>query len=75
MSRGQRLRVEYINDLPADGDFPVTAVVAPDGTQNRPGRDMDMMRPFVVVTAGAMAAMGMEPPKKNLRTPMQGMKM
>jgi spore coat protein A len=37
--RGQRLRVEYINDLPADGEFPVTVVVAPDGTQNRPGRE------------------------------------
>jgi len=37
--RGQRLRVEYVNDLPADGDFPVPAVVAPNGTQNRPGRD------------------------------------
>ena len=37
--RGQRLRVEYINDLPADGDFPVPAVLAPNGTQNRPGRE------------------------------------
>jgi spore coat protein A len=37
--RGQRLRVEYVNNLPADGDFPVKAVVAPNGTQNHPGRD------------------------------------
>jgi FtsP/CotA-like multicopper oxidase with cupredoxin domain len=39
VQRGQRLRVEYFNDLPANDDFPVTAVVAPMGTQNRPGRD------------------------------------
>jgi FtsP/CotA-like multicopper oxidase with cupredoxin domain len=32
--------------------------------------DMDMMRPYVVVTAGAMEGMGMEPPKKNLPMPM-----
>ena len=37
--------------------------------------DMDMMRPFVVTPAAAMAAMGMGPTKNNLRTPMQGMKM
>jgi spore coat protein A len=39
VERGQRLRVEYVNDLPADLDYPVTAVLAPKGTQNRPGRD------------------------------------
>jgi FtsP/CotA-like multicopper oxidase with cupredoxin domain len=39
VQRGQRLRVEYVNDLPADAEFPVTAVVAPKGTQNRPGRE------------------------------------
>lgn len=32
--------------------------------------DMDMMRPYVVVAAGAMEGMGMEPPKKNLPMPM-----
>ena len=37
--RGQRLRVEYVNELPADQDFPITAVLAPKGTQNRPGRE------------------------------------
>jgi FtsP/CotA-like multicopper oxidase with cupredoxin domain len=37
--RKQRMRVEYINALPPDGDFPVTAVLAPNGTQNRPGCD------------------------------------
>jgi spore coat protein A len=45
--RGQRLRVEYINELPADGDFPVTAVAAPNGTQNRPGRDGRPPNPLV----------------------------
>jgi FtsP/CotA-like multicopper oxidase with cupredoxin domain len=35
--RGQRVRVEYINDLPAEAEFPVTAVLAPNGTQNRAG--------------------------------------
>lgn len=37
--RGQRLRVEYVNDLLEERDYPVTAVVAPNGTQNHPGRD------------------------------------
>jgi FtsP/CotA-like multicopper oxidase with cupredoxin domain len=37
--RGQRLRMEYLNNLPTDGNYPVTAVVSPNGTQNRPGRD------------------------------------
>jgi len=37
--------------------------------------DMDMMRPFVVVPAAAMTAMGMGPTKKGIRVPMQGMKM
>jgi FtsP/CotA-like multicopper oxidase with cupredoxin domain len=40
VQRGQRVRVEYVNDLPADGGFPVTAVMAPKGPQqNRPGRE------------------------------------
>lgn len=39
VQRGQRVRVEYINDLPANEAFPVTAVLAPKGTQNSPGRE------------------------------------
>jgi FtsP/CotA-like multicopper oxidase with cupredoxin domain len=53
--RGQRLRVEYINDLPADADFPVKAVLAPNGTQNRPGcegrvpdANVASLRPWIV---------------------------
>jgi FtsP/CotA-like multicopper oxidase with cupredoxin domain len=45
--RGQRLRVEYVNDLPADEGFPVPAVVAPNGTQNRPGREGRVADPGV----------------------------
>src|SRR4051812_37339558 len=45
--RGQQVRVEYINDLPADGEFPVTAVVAPNGTQGRAGRDGRAPDPIV----------------------------
>jgi spore coat protein A len=37
--------------------------------------DMDMMRPFVVVPAGAMTEMGMGPATKRGRAPMPGMKM
>jgi hypothetical protein len=37
--------------------------------------DMDMMRPFVVMPAGAMIGMGMSPMTKNSRLPMRGMKM
>jgi spore coat protein A len=37
--------------------------------------DMDMMRPFVVMPARAMAAMGMGSQTRNPRTPMRGMKM
>jgi spore coat protein A len=48
VQRGQRLRVEYINDLPADGEFPVTAVVAPEGKQqNRAGREGRPPEPMV----------------------------
>ncbi|HEX4919670.1 MAG TPA: multicopper oxidase domain-containing protein, partial [Candidatus Bathyarchaeia archaeon] len=38
VSRGQRLQVEWINAIPADQPYPITAVTAPDGTQNEPGR-------------------------------------
>src|SRR3954452_11080099 len=37
VNRGQRLRVEYVNDLPGDAEFPVKAVTAPKQTQNSPG--------------------------------------
>src|SRR5712692_10516592 len=38
VSRGQRVQVEWINALPGDEPYPITAVTAPDGTQNEPGR-------------------------------------
>jgi FtsP/CotA-like multicopper oxidase with cupredoxin domain len=38
VSRGQRVQVEWINALPQDEPYPITAVTAPDGTQNEPGR-------------------------------------
>jgi FtsP/CotA-like multicopper oxidase with cupredoxin domain len=38
VARGQRLQVEWINALPADEPYPITAVTALDGTQNEPGR-------------------------------------
>jgi spore coat protein A len=38
VSRGQRVQVEWINAIPADQPYPVTAVTAPDGSQNEPGR-------------------------------------
>ncbi len=38
VSRGQRLQVEWINAIPGDEPYPITAVTAPDGTQNEPGR-------------------------------------
>src|SRR5438132_692801 len=38
VSRGQHVQVEWINALPEDRPYPVTAVTAPDGTQNEPGR-------------------------------------
>ncbi|MDB5305096.1 MAG: hypothetical protein JWM97_2645, partial [Phycisphaerales bacterium] len=37
--------------------------------------DMDMMRPYVVMPAAAMTAMGMGLMKKNRGMPMPGMKM
>jgi spore coat protein A len=53
--RRQRLLVEYVNDLPADADYPVTAVVAPKGTQQRPGLEgrpaetnVSALRPWTV---------------------------
>jgi FtsP/CotA-like multicopper oxidase with cupredoxin domain len=36
--RGQRVQIEWINALPADQPYPITAVTAPDDTQNEPGR-------------------------------------
>ncbi len=38
VSRGQRLQVEWINAIPEDQPYPITAVTAPDGSQNKPGR-------------------------------------
>ncbi len=38
VSRGQRLQVEWINAIPGDQSYPITAVTAPDGSQNEPGR-------------------------------------
>src|SRR3984893_9074058 len=38
VSRGQHVQVEWINAIPADQPYPVTAVTAPDGSQNEPGR-------------------------------------
>jgi FtsP/CotA-like multicopper oxidase with cupredoxin domain len=36
--RGQHVQIEWINALPSDQPYPITAVTAPDGTQNEPGR-------------------------------------
>src|SRR5438045_5365500 len=38
VSRGQRVQVEWINAIPEDQPYPITAVTAPDGSQNEPGR-------------------------------------
>ncbi len=38
VSRGQHVQIEWINALPADQPYPITAVTAPDGSQNAPGR-------------------------------------
>jgi o-aminophenol oxidase len=38
VTRGQSLQVEWINAIPGDEPYPITAVTAPDGTQNDPGR-------------------------------------
>src|SRR5258706_5967931 len=38
VSRGQRLQVEWINAIPEDQPYPITAVTAADGSQNEPGR-------------------------------------
>src|SRR5437868_2994452 len=38
VSRGQREQSEWINAIPEDQPYPITAVTAPDGTQNEPGR-------------------------------------
>src|SRR5437588_10881204 len=35
---GQRVQVEWINAIPEDEPYPITAVTAPDGSQNEPGR-------------------------------------
>src|SRR5437588_10187410 len=37
-SRWQRLQVEWINAIPENQPYPITAVTAPDGSQNEPGR-------------------------------------
>ncbi|HEX6483254.1 MAG TPA: multicopper oxidase family protein [Ktedonobacteraceae bacterium] len=56
VSRGQRLQVEWINALPGDEPYPITAVTAPDGSQNEPGRGgrpanstVAMLPPWTVV--------------------------
>ena len=36
--RGQHVQIEWINALPSDQPYPITAVTAPDETQNEPGR-------------------------------------
>jgi FtsP/CotA-like multicopper oxidase with cupredoxin domain len=38
VSREQYVQIEWINALPADQPYPVTAVTAPDGSQMEPGR-------------------------------------
>ena len=38
VSRGQRVQIEWINALPEDQPYPITAVTAPNGSQNQPGR-------------------------------------
>src|SRR5437588_8358170 len=38
VSRGQRVQIEWINAIPEDQPYPITAVTAPDGSQNEPGR-------------------------------------
>src|SRR5258708_16208414 len=38
VSRGQHVKVEWINAIPEDELYPITAVTAPDGSQNEPGR-------------------------------------
>jgi FtsP/CotA-like multicopper oxidase with cupredoxin domain len=66
--RGQRLRIGYINDLPANSEFPVTAVLAPHGTQNSPGRggrlpnaNVASLKPWIVTQLhGGRTAAGSE---------------
>ncbi len=38
VSREQHVVIEWMNDIPENQRYPVTAVTAPDGTQNEPGR-------------------------------------
>jgi FtsP/CotA-like multicopper oxidase with cupredoxin domain len=38
VSRGQHVQVEWINAIPEDEPYPITAVTARDGSQNEPGR-------------------------------------
>ena len=38
VSRGQHVQIEWVNAIPADQPYPITAVTAPDGSQNDPGR-------------------------------------
>ena len=57
--RGQRILVEWVNDVPADAPYPVTAVTAPDPDddappeqipQNQPGRSGGRMNAALVRT-------------------------
>jgi len=36
--RGQHVQIEWVNAIPEDQPYPITAVTAPDGSQNAPGR-------------------------------------
>jgi FtsP/CotA-like multicopper oxidase with cupredoxin domain len=38
VSRGQHVQIEWVNAIPEDQPYPITAVTAPDGSQNAPGR-------------------------------------
>ena len=38
VSRGQHVQIEWVNAIPEDQPYPITAVTAPDGSQNDPGR-------------------------------------
>ena len=38
VARGQHVQIEWVNAIPAAQPYPITAVTAPDGSQNEPGR-------------------------------------
>ncbi len=38
VSRGQHVQIEWVNAIPPAQPYPITAVTAPDGSQNAPGR-------------------------------------